>query len=222
MGAPVAGDLDEGVSRSAAPAGTHRAGVGCLSPDRRAGLCRWHGRALIAPPFYHDGTERPIGRPLDEEEQEIYYSGKRKDHTLKNVLVVDEEGYVRFLSATYEGKAHDKRIADEAQYQLPEGSQLAQDTAFQGFSLPEVTILQPKKKPPKGSLTPEEKAENQRISAIRVHIEHSIGSVKIYRIVHDVIRHWCPWIRDQVMYICCGLHNLRLRQRMADQVTSQP
>jgi hypothetical protein len=138
------------------------------------------------------------------------------------VLVVDEAGYVRFLSATYEGKAHDKRIADEAQYQLPPGSQLAQDTAFQGFTLPGVTILQPKKKPPKGSLTPEEKAENRRISAIRVHIEHSIGSVKIYRIVHDTIRHWCPWIRDQVMYICCGLHNLRLRQRIVAQATFQP
>jgi DDE superfamily endonuclease len=137
-------------------------------------------------------------------------------------LVVDQPGYVRFLSATYEGKAHDKRIADEAQYQLPEGSQLAQDSAFQGFTLPGVTIIQPKKKPPKGALTPEEKAENKRISAIRVHIEHRIGSVKCYRIVHDIIRHWCPWIRDQVMYVCCGLSNLRLRQRLANMPISQP
>jgi hypothetical protein len=174
------------------------------------------------PLFYHDGTERPIARPKDNEEQEIYYSGKHKDHTLKNVLVVDQPGYVRFLSATYEGKAHEKRIADLARYRLPEGSELAQDSAFQGFSLPGVTILQPKKKPPKGSLTAEEKAENKRIAAIRVHIEHSIGSVKIYRIVHDIIRHWCPWIRDQVMYICCGLHNLRLRQRIGTMSISQP
>jgi hypothetical protein len=129
---------------------------------------------------------------------------------------------VRFLSATYEGKAHDKRVADEAGYQLPEGSHLAQDSAFQGFALPGVTILQPKKKPPKGQLTSDEKAENRRISAIRVQIEHTIGSVKIYRIVHDTIRHWCPWIRDQVMYVCCGLHNLRLRQRLAHKNTSQP
>jgi type I restriction enzyme R subunit len=42
-------------------------------------------------------------------------------------------------------------------------------------------------------------------------VEHSIGGVKVYRIVHDVIRHWRSDIRDQVMAICCGLYNLRLR-----------
>ena len=30
------------------------------------------------PPFWHDGTERPIQRPLDSEEQQEYYSGKKK------------------------------------------------------------------------------------------------------------------------------------------------
>ena len=167
------------------------------------------------PPFFcHDGTERPIARPKDAEEQEIYYSGKQQDHTIKNVLLVDWNGMINFLSQTYEGKAHDKRIADEAGYSLPEGSVLAQDTGFQGFELPGVIILQPKKKPPKGRLTDEEKADNQWISHIRVLVEHSIGGVKVYRIIHDVIRHWCPAIRDQVMEICCGLYNLRLRQQM--------
>jgi hypothetical protein len=136
------------------------------------------------------------------------------------VLLVDATGSIRFLSATYEGKAHDKRIADEAQYQLPEGSVLGQDSGFQGFRLPGVLILQPKKKPAKGTLTDEEKADNRWISHIRVLVEHSIGGVKMYRIVHDVIRHWCPWIRDQVMAICCGLYNLRLRQQMtADSIS---
>jgi hypothetical protein len=31
-----------------------------------------------------DGTERRCQRPLDEEEQKFYYSGKKKTHTLKN------------------------------------------------------------------------------------------------------------------------------------------
>jgi hypothetical protein len=131
------------------------------------------------------------------------------------VIVVDANGRIWFLSATYAGRVHDKRIADEAQYQLPEGSVLAQDSGFQGFTLPGVIILQPKKKPKGGTLSDEEKADNQWISHIRVLVEHSIGGVKIYRIVHDVIRHWCPYIRDQVMVICCGLYNLRLRQQMA-------
>jgi hypothetical protein len=138
------------------------------------------------------------------------------------VLIVDANGTIRFLSDTYEGHAHDKRIADEAQYDLPEGSVLGQDCGFQGFTLPGVFILQPKKKPPKGRLTDDEKAENQWISRIRVLVEHSIGGVKVYRIVHDVIRHWCPYIRDQVMAICCGLYNLRLRQKMAAESVLEP
>ena len=46
--------------------------------------------------------------------------------------------------------------------------------------------------------------------------------VKVYRIVHDVIRHWCSDIRDQVMVICCGLYNLRLRQLMAADNICEP
>jgi len=137
------------------------------------------------------------------------------------VIVVDANGRIWFLSATYAGRVHDKRIADEAQYQLPEGSVLAQDSGFQGFTLPGVTILQPKKKPKGGTLSDQEKADNQWISHIRVLVEHSIGGVKVYRIVHDVIRHWCPHIRDQVMAICCGLYNLRLRQQMAAESASE-
>jgi hypothetical protein len=38
------------------------------------------------PPVWHDGTERPIHRPRDAEEQQEYYSGRKKCHTLKNLL----------------------------------------------------------------------------------------------------------------------------------------
>ena len=171
----------------------------CLLPARTAAELAAQLQAETAlvdpeapPLFCHDGTERPVARPRDADEQEIYYSGKKKEHTIKNVVIVDADGAIRFLSATYEGKAHDKRIADEAQYELPEGSVLGQDSGFQGFTLPGVIILQPKKKPPKGTLTDDEKADNRWISHIRVLVEHSIGGVKVYRIVHDVIRHWCP------------------------------
>ena len=138
------------------------------------------------------------------------------------MLVVDDTGQVVFLSATYAGRVHDKRIADEAGYQLPEGSVLGQDTGFQGFTLPDVIILQPQKKPRNGTLTEDEKAENQWLSHIRVLVEHSIAGVKVYRIVHDVIRHWCPDIRDQVMEVCCGLYNLRLKQQICDMAVIEP
>ena len=141
---------------------------------------------------------------------------------MKNVLVVDEQQYILFLRDTYEGKASDKRIADEAQDQLPPGSVLMQDMGFQGFEMRDVHIVQPKKKPRGGTLTVEEKAENCRIASIRVRIEHVIGSVKKYRIVHDVIRTRADIWWDKVMETCCGLHNFQIRYKNERNRSNKP
>jgi hypothetical protein len=127
--------------------------------------------------------------------------------------VIKETCHICFLSATYEGRMHDKCIADLTGYTLPPGSYLYQDTGFQGFLLAGVTMFQPKKKPRGGELTPPEKATNRRISSIRIRIEHAIGGVKRYRMVKDKIRLLKDGIRDTVMETCCGLHNFRLLYR---------
>src|SRR3954462_3690574 len=99
--------------------------------------------SMIVPPFYHDGTERPITRPHDDAEQKAHYSGKKKRHTVKNVLLGDQSCQVPFLSDTYEGSRHDKPIADQTAYPLPEGSELLQDLGFVGFTLESVDITMP-------------------------------------------------------------------------------
>ena len=43
----------------------------------------------FSPPFAHDGTERRIVCPQDAAEQADDYSGKKKDHTVTNVLLVN-------------------------------------------------------------------------------------------------------------------------------------
>jgi hypothetical protein len=126
---------------------------------------------------------------------------------------MNEICHICFLSHTYEGKASDKSLAELAGYTLPSGSCLYQDKGFQGFFLPRITICQPKKKPCGGELTPSEKAENRRLSSIRIRIEHAIGGVKRYRIVKDKIRLLKDRVRDTVMETCCGLHNFRLQYR---------
>ena len=163
--------------------------------------------------YFQDGTERPIQRPKDPEVQEDFYSGKKKRHTVNNTVLVNAKGAIVLLTATCEGKKHDKKIADEAAFTLPEGSLLYQDTGFQGFALEGTTIFQPKKKPRGGELTDAEKAQNRSISRIRVRVEHAIDGVKRYRIVKDQLRNWKPDFRDKVMETCCGLHNFRLRFR---------
>jgi DDE superfamily endonuclease len=127
--------------------------------------------------------------------------------------VIDETCQMCFLSAPCEGKANDKSLAELEGYRLPPGSYLDQDMGFQGFVLAGVTIVQPKKKPRGGELTPPEQATNRRISSIRIRIEHAIGGVKRDRMVKDNIRLLKDGIRDTMMETCCGFHNYRLQYR---------
>lgn len=163
--------------------------------------------------FWHDGTERPIQRPKDPAAQSAHYSGKKKQHTLKNDVIINQACKIIFLTDTVEGKKHDKKLADEAGYTLPKGSILLQDTGFQGFALDNVLMLQPKKKPRGRELSPSDKARNRWIASLRMRIEHAIGGVKRYRMVKDKLRLWKKGVRDLILAVCCGLHNFRLNFR---------
>ena len=129
-------------------------------------------------PFCHDGTERRIQRPKDQDEQKNYYSGKKKCHGVKNVLLVDKQQKIQYLSPTHPGKVHDKRVIDATPYPLPRGSILLQDLGFLGFTLEGVTIEMPTKKPKGRELTDEQKAANQAKAHRRVCVEHVNSSVK--------------------------------------------
>lgn len=64
--------------------------------------------------FIIDGTERSIRRPKNKAKQKEYYSGKKGRHTVKNNVVTEKPTRkVKVLSATCEGKKHDKKLADE-------------------------------------------------------------------------------------------------------------
>jgi hypothetical protein len=118
---------------------------------------------------------------------------------------------ILFLSDTYGGRSHDKRIAEATPYPLPAGSQLLQDLGFLAFTLPQVEILMPTKKPRAQELTLEQHLANQALHQRRLRIEHVNSSVKRCRIVKDRIRLWKEGVRAVVMEICCALHNFRVR-----------
>ncbi len=86
------------------------------------------------PVFFQNGVERPIQRPKDKEAQRTYYSGKKKRHMVKNNVVVNKQAKICLLTPTYERKKPDKKVSDETDIRLPEGSILYQDTGFQGFA----------------------------------------------------------------------------------------
>ena len=41
-----------------------------------------------------DCTEQQIPRPIDKKEEKIFYSGKKKRHTVKNQIMVNNRGYI--------------------------------------------------------------------------------------------------------------------------------
>lgn len=129
---------------------------------------------------------------------------------MKNLVLIDRTLTLLFLSDTYGGRVHDKRMADANPYPLPAGSWLLQDLGFLAFSLEGVETLSPFKKPRGGSLTPAQKAFNQQLSSLRVRVEHVIGSVKRCRITKDICRLCLQGATDAVMEIACSLHNFRL------------
>src|SRR5262249_49136681 len=118
---------------------------------------------------------------------------------------------ILFLSETYGGRIHDKRIAEATPYPLPAGSRLLQDLGFLAFTLPQVEILMPTKKPRGQELPRAQELANQALHHRQLRIEHVNSSVKRCRIVKDRIRLWKDGVRDLVMELCCALHNFRVR-----------
>jgi len=94
-----------------------------------------------------DGTERRLQRPTDPIKQRRNYSGKKKTHTDKNILLVNENTKrVVYLSPTVEGKKHDKKATQEAAIAYPANATLSKDTGFQGYEPEGVLTAQPKKR----------------------------------------------------------------------------
>lgn len=120
---------------------------------------------------------------------------------------------MNYLSQTYEGKRHDKKIADEENPTYPKDIGVYQDTGFQGYAPDGVQTCQPQKKPKGKELTPEQKEHNRLISSIRIVIEHILSGIKRCRIVKDIFRNTKEKYDDLVMEIACGLHNFRVHCR---------
>ena len=129
---------------------------------------------------------------------------------MKNDLLCTPDKRILWLSKTYDGSVHDKKIIDQQPLNLPSGSTLWQDTGFLGHKPENVTVKMPTKKPKGKQLSDNHKEENRKISSFRILVEHAIGGVKKCRIVKDRFRCRKFGFDDLVMLIACGLHNFRI------------
>jgi len=161
--------------------------------------------------LFPDGTERKRQRPKNREEQAKYYSGKKKAHTIKNLIISDESLRVGYLGKTVEGKRHDYDVCKEQlnPSTIPKDISFWLDKGFLGMAndYPDIYAIMPFKKPKGKKLTRAKIKTNRMISGIRMYSEHALAGVKRLRIVSDIFRNKSMAFADQAMYLACGLWN---------------
>lgn len=119
-----------------------------VCPERNAShFAQSQASSEAGPRLIIDGTERRRQRPKNPEKQALHYSGKKKTHTDKNVVIVTlPRKRIAFLSHTCVGKTNDKKIADTEGMAYPPEAILYKDTGFQGYNPAVKETRQGKKK----------------------------------------------------------------------------
>lgn len=154
-----------------------------------------------------DSWEQPIPRPQDNDEQEAYYSGKKKEHTRKNQLISLPNGTdIVDVVIGEKGPRSDSKLFEQTQAELPEELEFLGDKAYVGKR----NTTTPIKKPRDGELTQEQKAFNRQVSQKRVYVEHLIRVLKIFRIAKEEFR-MRSRMYELVIGCVCGLVRLRVQ-----------
>jgi hypothetical protein len=162
-----------------------------------------------------DTFEQPIERPKDRAGADTFSSGKKKRHTLKVQVVVDEEtGHFIDVSESFPGPTGDMNVLKSSGVmdRWPPGIGLLGDLASVGMDKlrPGVKAAAPRRKPRGRPRPGEDVAYNKEFSRRRVKVEHSIGRLRRFKAVAEVDRHHQ---RDHTRRVkaVAGLVNRQLR-----------
>ena len=145
------------------------------------------GLAVVIDSF-EQRTHRPRRR------QRAYYSGKKKAHTLKTQVGVDEEtGRFVDVSDSVPGPWADIKLLRKSRLlkRLPAGVGGIGDLAYVGIAdlHPAGLGAAPRRKPRGQDRPPEDRKYNRAFSRRRIVVEHAIGRLRRFRAVAHVNRH---------------------------------
>lgn len=154
-----------------------------------------------------DTSEQARERPRDYQEQKKFYSGKKKNHTRKNQLIVLPEGkdIVDILPGVPGPKSDINLLRERFRQFVPE-QKFGGDKAYQGES----QVMTPRKKPKAGQLTDEQKQQNREFSQKRIFVEHVIRLLKIFNVARERFR-LADLNYKPVILAICGLIRLRIK-----------
>lgn len=171
-----------------------------------------------------DGVERPVRRSKDKDKQKKQYSGKKRHHTTKRVTMVHPKSqFILAASDEYDGKRHDKKIADEMEVACRSPIPIGADSGFEGWIPGKAKLILPikRKRTPKGQpkdvLTDEQKAYNKALASPRIAVEHSNAGFKRNRSAADTLRNTRIGTGAQLTMVAMSLHNLRVSMRASYQ-----
>jgi len=150
--------------------------------------------------LFIDATEQPINRP--KKGQRKWYSGKKKKHTIKHQVIVSKDGKVKGIGKSCYGKTHDKKDYENKKFIIHPKIKKTGDLGYLGTKM-KVPIKKKKGK----KLTEEEKLINRQLASIRVVVEHSIGKMKIFKVLSERFRN--PLKSHNLIFKnIAGIHNL--------------
>ena len=141
-----------------------------------------------------DTFEQRVQRCKDHDAADAHYSGKKKQHTLKSQVAVDEEtGQIVDVADSVPGPTADSTVLEQSELlqRLPEGVGGIGDLAYVGIGKlhPHGLGASPRRKPRGTERPPDDVGYNQAFSRRRIVVEHSIGRMRRYQSVNQTDRH---------------------------------
>ena len=160
---------------------------------------------------FTDCTEQQIPRPVDNKRRNAYYSGKKKRHTVKNQITVNNRGYILHKIRHKKGRKHDYDIYKKNYTVTPKQVVTVVDLGYLGIEkdFPEQLSALPYKKKINQDLSQEEKEYNIIHSKKRIIVEHTISRLKKYRIMSEIFRNKLRKY-NRISDIVAGLVNYRI------------
>jgi IS5 family transposase len=152
-----------------------------------------------------DVTEINTQRP--KKNQRKYYSGKKKRHTQKTEVQINEKGKIIVVSKAYEGRKHDFAIR-KSEKPMPRDAIILADSGYQGLQKKNKNAILPHKRRRKTPLTKEEKAHNKDLASKRSLIENVFAKLKKFKILSSVYRNFKKKLHMR-FNIISGIHNLK-------------
>lgn len=150
-----------------------------------------------------DVTECSIQRPKNYEIQREYYSGKKKKHTIKIQIIMDEITKKIVGVAFDKGSVHDFKLFKNSTENLDKMIAFLGDNGYLGIQEIFTKSLTPKKKSKYNPLTDEDKEFNKLISNIRIAVEHVNCQLKKFRILAERYRSRIETFHLRATIICC-------------------